>query len=265
MNDARAGELRVHVEDGIGWIISDHPSRDNALSLSMMRAMPDILAGLEADPTVRVLVVRGAGERAFSSGGDISEFKEHQDARTSEEWAREITETMLVAWTRVSKPVIGMINGICFGGGLVVALYADIRIAGDHATFCIPPARLGTGYPYNLVKLVVDRTGPAHAAELLLTGNRYTAEQARAMGLVNRVVPREELDVETRKLARTIAQNAPLTLKSLKRSIIEILADPSKSDNAAVAEMVNACLRSEDFREGAAAFMAKRRPVFRGV
>jgi enoyl-CoA hydratase len=214
---------------------------------------------------VRVLVLRGAGDRAFISGADISQFAEK---RGTLDGGRE-AETLLEHATRVllecPKPTIAMIHGYCMGGGLGVAIACDLRIASDEARFGIPAAKLGVGYGYAGVKRLCDVVGPAYTAEIFYTGRQFDAGEALEMGLVNRVRPAAELERYVLECAKTIANNAPLTLRAVKRCLIEMPKDAAERDLAACQQAVEACFASADFVEGRTAFMEKRTPVFTGA
>jgi enoyl-CoA hydratase len=210
-------------------------------------------------------VMTGAGDQAFVSGADISEFdKERADPKAIAAYD-EVSRRADEAYGKLEKPLIAMIRGFCMGGGLLTAMKADLRIAADNSQFGIPAVRLGLGYGYGGVKALMQRVGPAAAAEILFTGGRFPAADALRWGLVNRVVPPEELEAAVTKLASTIASGAPLTLKAIKAAIGEGLKDDSKRDMARLEAMVAACFASEDYKEGRSAFMAKRRPAFRGL
>lgn len=260
----KVGTIETTTVDGVGWLTFNNPARHNALGTTMLAGIPKALAAFGADPEVGVVVIRGAGERAFVSGADISEFGER---RTSPEARAEydaIWEEAHEAWESFSKPVIAMIAGYCLGGGVNTALQADIRIAGDNATFAIPAGRLGLGYGFDGVRRLMHVVGPSWAAELLFSARRFSAEEALRMGLVNRVVALDALEAEVTELAKTIAGNAPLTLRAAKAAIREAQKDPGDQDRSRVAELVDACFRSEDYREGQKAFMEKRAPRFLG-
>jgi enoyl-CoA hydratase len=256
--------LVVECDDGVALLTFNQPEKHNALSQDVRRALPPTLAAIEADPDVRVLVVTGAGERAFVSGADISEFG---DLRTSPaaraEYDRSSAATM-AAWRAVSKPIIAMIRGYCIGGGLLTALEADIRIAATDAQFAIPAARLGLGYPLNAVEGLARLVGPAWAAEILFTARRLDAAEALAIGLVNRVVAIDELRSVTMALAGAIRQNAPLTVTAAKAAIAASAQPPSERDLQRLDALVEACFRSADYEEGKAAFAEKRPPRFTG-
>ena len=256
--------LLAEAADGVGWLTFNHPERRNALTTALTAAIPAVLGGFARDGAVRVLVLRGAGDRAFVSGADISEFERR---RSSPETIREFDAAgarMAAAFEEFPKPILAMIRGFAMGGGLMMAMRADVRVAADDAQFGIPAARLGLGYGYRGVENLVRLVGPAFASEILLTGGRFDAEAALRMGLVNRVVPAARLEDEARGLARAIADNAPLTVAALRAAIREAQRDPAQRDLAAVERMVADCFASEDYAEGRRAFMEKRRPIFRG-
>ena len=263
--DTGTDRLLAHVEDGIGWVVYNNPERHNAVSYDMSAAVPGVLATFADDPSVRVVVMRGAGDRAFISGADISEFG---DRRTEADARAEYDAALYAAWTAwraIDKPVIAMIHGYCLGGGLLTALKADIRIADDAAQFAIPAARLGLGFSFQNVAEVAALVGPATTAEMVFSAHRVSADDALRIGLVNRVVPPADLDQVVRTLATTISANAPLTIKAAKAALRELRREPPARDLDAVAALVEACYRSDDYREGQAAFAEKRPPQFRGL
>ena len=252
-------------EDGhIGWMIYNNPDRHNAMSMEMQEAVPVILEAFQRDDNVRIVVMRGAGDRAFISGADISEF---ETKRSTPEARAQFDEAMGragTAFARLEKPLIAMIHGYCMGGGLATAMQADIRIASDGAQFGIPAARLGLGYQFGGVRALVGLVGPAHAAEILFSAKRFSAGEALEMGLINRVVPAEALEQTVRQLADTIAANAPLTIRASKFAIRQALRDPDDRDLDTAARLVEECFRSADYAEGRTAFVEKRTPRFRG-
>jgi enoyl-CoA hydratase/carnithine racemase len=262
--DTGTGELLVEVAGAVAVVTFSNPAKRNALSAGMRAALPGALAGLQADPGVRVVVVTGAGDKAFVSGADISEFG---DRRTSPAARAEYDrgwEAISHAWHNLDKPVIAMIRGFCIGGGLLTALEADIRIASDDSQFGIPAARLGLGYGFASVTALVNLIGPAAAAEVLFSARRFAAAEALQLGLVNRVVPAASLQEEVMSLARGIAQNAPLTVAACKAAIREAGRSPDRRDVGRVEAMIEACFRSADYLEGQRAFAEKRPPAFTG-
>ncbi len=259
-------EKLVGRKDGsIGWMIFNNPERRNAVSLDMWRAIPDVLAAFEADPEVRVIVFAGAGDRAFVSGADISQFEAERNDATAEARYSEASAAANAAMSGVSKPTIAMIRGYCIGGGLAVALTCDLRLCETGSRFAIPAARLGLGYGFAGVKALIDMVGPAIAKEILFTARQFSAEEALRVGLVNRVAPSEGLELLVREYAALIGANAPLTVRAAKIAAREALRDPEKRRLSEVEAAVAACFDSADFKEGRTAFMEKRRPVFRGV
>src|SRR5215475_1084476 len=202
-------KLLVEVADAIAVVTFNNPAKRNALSSEIRAALPGVLATLEADPAVRVLVVTGAGDKAFASGADISEFGQQRTSPEARAQYDRGQAALAGAWAGLSKPVIAMIRGFCMGGGLLTALQADIRIASDDSQFGIPAARLGLGYPVSGVLALMNLIGPARTAEILFSARRFPAAEALQMGLVNRVVPAESLREAALGLADGIARNAP--------------------------------------------------------
>jgi enoyl-CoA hydratase/carnithine racemase len=251
-------------QGGIGWMIFNQPDKHNAVTLDMWAAIPRIISAFEADPEVRVIVVAGAGERAFVSGADISEFER---VRGTEEAIRaydRIGDAADAALLGAAKPTIAMIRGICFGGGVGIALATDLRICSSNSTFSIPAAKLGVGYGYAGIRRLVDLVGPAFAKEIFFSAGTFTAEDARSMGLVNRVVAPDELEDYVTRFAFTVSSNAPLTIRAAKLAIDAAVEDAERRRLAPVEEAINACLSSSDYVEGRRAFMEKRKPAFTG-
>ena len=261
---ATPGKMIARKQDGIGWMIYDQQAKYNAVTYDMRRAIPGIIADFEADDDVRVAVIAGAGEKAFISGSDISQFGAKRSSEDARQMYDEASEQANAAMQAFSKPMIAMIHGYCLGAGVLTAMLCDFRIAADNTQFGAPPAKLGLGFGYGGVDGLVHLVGPANAAEMLFTGGRYPAEDALRMGLVNRVVPYAELEETVLQIAATIAANAPLTLKSVKTSIRNTQRDESGRDMATVQAQIDACFASEDYKEGQKAFMEKRKPNFRG-
>ena len=257
-------KMLAYVEDGVGWITFNQPEKRNAVSMAMWEAIPEISDDFASADDVRVVVLKGAGDKAFVSGADISEFEK---IRSTPEQIEVYDATISVANTALrllEKPLIAMIRGFCVGGGMAIALTADLRISADDGQFGVPAAKLGLGYGYGGIKELMNIVGPSYAKEIFFTGDRFSAFDAEKMGLVNRVVPVDELEATVTALARTIANNAPLTVKAAKAAINEGTKNPDERDLDRIAAMVEACFNSEDYKEGRSAFMEKRKPRFQG-
>ena len=251
-------------EGHIGWIVFNNPERHNAVSMEMWQSVPLAIDAFARDSDVRVVILKGAGEKAFVSGADISQFKEKRSSPEAIATYNATSDTAAEAIRNCPKPTIAMIRGYCIGGGAATATNCDIRIAADDARFGVPAGKLGLGYRYGGVKRLTDLVGPQFTAEIFFTARQFNAQEALTMGLVNRVVPVAELETLTREYADTIGRNAPLTLASIKRSLIEYAKDDDQRDLALCEKMVNDCFASDDYQEGQTAFMEKRKPVFKG-
>jgi enoyl-CoA hydratase/carnithine racemase len=252
-------------KDGhIGWMIFNNPARRNAVSVDMWQAIPGVLADFEADPAIRVIVFTGAGDKAFVSGADISQFDDVRANREANEVYSRHSADANRAMVRLAKPSIAMIKGYCIGGGMAVALTCDMRVCSDDSRFAIPAARLGLGYGYDGLKALADVVGPAFAKEIMFTARQFSAEEALRIGLVNKVVPAAELEAAVRDYAAMIGRNAPLTVKAAKMAVREAMKDPERRQLDEVSKAVDACFESGDYAEGRKAFMEKRDPVFQG-
>jgi enoyl-CoA hydratase/carnithine racemase len=230
----------------------------------MWQGLADIAKEFARDDDIRVVVVQGAGEKAFVSGADISEFAEQRDSAEATQRYDAVAQQGMQALKNLKKPTLAMIQGYCIGGGVAVALNCDIRIAADHSRFAVPAAKLGLGYEFDGVRKLVDVVGPSFAQEIFFTARQFTAPEALAMGLINRMVPQEELLAYVTHYADTIAANAPLTVASIKTIVGEIVKDASLRNLALCDQLVAQCFNSADFTEGRTAFMEKRKAVFTG-
>lgn len=257
-------KMLAKVEDGIGWMVFNNPDKRNAVSLEMWEAIPKIIESFEADDAVRVVVMRGAGEKAFVSGADISEFEKRRNDPEKVKHYSSVLWRAKRSLTGLRKPLIAMIHGYCLGGGLTLALSADMRMASEDAFFGVPAARLGMAYGHESMRELIALVGPARAKEMTFSAERFSAQEALDFGLVNRVAPPEELDASVRALAAKIAANAPLSVRAYKTAIAEAQKDEAKRDLEAVQAAVQACFESEDYIEGRRAFMEKRKPMFKG-
>jgi enoyl-CoA hydratase/carnithine racemase len=257
-------KLLVEVAGPVATVTFNNPARHNALSAEMRDALPPALAALNADGDVRVVVMTGAGQRAFTAGADISEFAAQRTDPASRAAYDRSLAAAAEAWAAVEKPVIAMIRGFCLGGGLVTALQADIRIASDDSQFGIPAARLGLGYGFSGVTALMNLIGPAGTAEVLFSARRLPAAEALRLGLVNQVVRAGDLRQAVLGLAEAISRNAPLTIAAAKAAIRAATLPAGQRDLARVEAMVEACFRSADYLEGQRAFTEKRPPAFTG-
>jgi enoyl-CoA hydratase len=256
--------IQARKEGAVGWLIFDNPARRNAVSLGMWEALPRLLDDFEADPAVRVVVLSGAGDKAFVSGADISQFESQRASPEAVQRYEELAEGAQRRLHGVDKPTVAMIRGYCLGAGVNIATACDLRIAAEDARLGIPAARLGLGYRVSATKNLVDVVGAARARELLLTGRQCSAAEAHAMGLLHHVVAAAELDSFTQHLCETLAANAPLTLRTAKRIIRELMRLPEDFDAARARAWVKECFDSADYVEGRKAFMEKRKPTFTG-
>ena len=252
-------------EDGSTLQIQfNNPDRHNALSMDMWEAVVPLLSVAENDDRIRLVVFSGAGEKAFVSGADITQFEDLRAAQEAVARYESVAEQALMGIYNFSKPTLASIKGYCIGGGVNVAMSCDIRIASSDAVFAIPAARLGLGYRYSALKNLVDLVGPAMAKDLFFTARRIDANEARNIGLITRVCETEELPVLQAEYKKALAENAPITVRAGKAIIAEILRASPEIDHDKCRQLIRDCFESDDYKEGRRAFMEKRKPVFRG-
>jgi enoyl-CoA hydratase len=258
-----APDLTLEIDGPIAWIVANNPERMNAYTARMWARIPEHVRAAEEAPGVRVIVLRGAGTRAFCAGADISEFERARTGAAAAEYDR-LNHEAFSALLSATKPVIAMIHGFCLGGGLGIAACADLRLADGRAQFSIPAAKLGLGYNPRWVPPLLTLAPPAFIKEMLFTGRRFSAAEAERIGLLNALVETDNLEIAVRTLANDIAANAPLTVKAAKLTIDELLRHPENPDNGRLDEAVRACFESADYEEGRRAFLEKRKPEFKG-
>ena len=258
-------KLLAHTDGAVGHIVFNNPARHNAVSLAMWQRLQSLLKDYAADANVRVLVISGAGGKAFVSGADISKF---ESERASLDAAKHYNANSALAYDALyhfPKPTIAKIQGYCIGGGMNLAACCDLRIATDDAKFGIPAAKLGLGYGFTGVDRLARIIGITNAQELFYTARQITAAEAQAMGLLNQVVPAAALDAKVAEWTGMISANAPLTIATIKQVALEIGKPPQDRDLAKIDSMVDACFASSDYIEGRRAFMEKRKPKFTGT
>jgi enoyl-CoA hydratase/carnithine racemase len=258
-------EKMIGRKDGaVGQIIFNNPARHNAVSLEMWQMAEALLEDFAADPDLRVLVVSGAGGKAFVSGADISKF---EDERATKDAVAHYNDTSARVYDKLfgfAKPTIAKISGYCIGGGMNLAVCCDLRICEERARFAIPAAKLGLGYGHGGVKRLSQIIGISRAMEMFYTARQFSAPEAYEMGLVNKVLPASLLDAYVADYTRMIAENAPMTIATIKAVAGEIAKAPEAPDHAKLDAMVQACFDSADYIEGRRAFMEKRKPSFTG-
>jgi len=252
-------------EGSVGYMIFNNPERHNAVSLDMWDAASRIMSDFAEDDAIRVVVITGAGGKAFVSGADISRFENERSNEEAIARYNEIVARANDSLYNFPKPTIAMIRGYCIGGGLGLAVCCDLRICSDNSTFAIPAAKLGLGYGFPGIKRLSDLVGPSFTKEIFFTARQFDAVEAQAMGLVNRVVPADRLEAYVKNYADTIGGNAPLTVNAVKFVANQTVADESKRDLKRCAELVQRCFDSKDYIEGRRAFMEKRKPSFTGA
>ena len=258
------GRVLAEVEDGVGLVTFHNPTKLNAMSVEMWQGLETILDGFRRDNGVRVLVLTGAGHKAFNSGADVSEFEQTRgNAVTQRDYDR-VTAAGRAQLASFPKPVIARIRGYCLGGGLGIALQADLRIGAIDSQYGMPAARLGTANGIEMVRQLAGLIGPAHAKAMLFTGARIDSAEAGRIGLVNRVVRDEDLSDVVVDLARAIADNAPLSVRAAKRTVDSTLPVIDPAVLHEIQDAVDACADSQDYAEGRNAFLDKRKPRFLG-
>lgn len=249
----------------IARIIFNQPEKRNAVSLEMWEAVEAAVHRFQADDSVRILILSGAGGKAFVSGADVSKFETERASAEAVAHYNAATKRVYDLIESFTKPTIAQIDGFCIGGGVALSLSCDIRICGEGSNFAVPAAKLGLGYGFEGINRLVNVVGPAFAKEIFFTARRFTAEEARIMGLVNMVVPDADVGKVAQETAEMIAANAPMTVGSVKYIVGQTLTPESQRNLDQCAAMVKACFDSADYVEGRRAFLEKRKPNFVGA
>ena len=252
-------------EQRVGHVVFNNPAKRNAVSLEMWQAVEQALERFAADDDIRVVVLSGAGGKAFVSGADISKFEDERSGAEAVAHYNATTARIYAGLNAFPKPTIAQITGSCVGGGVALAVCCDLRICGQGSRFAIPAAKLGLGYGFAGLERLVNLVGPAFAKEMFFTARLFSAGEAYEMGLVNRVVPDDQVESYVADYARTITGNAPLTVGAVKAIVGEVLKDPEARDLAMCDEVVRRCFASRDYVEGRQAFLEKRPPRFVGA
>jgi len=252
-------------EGRVGIMTFNNPEKHNAVSFEMWEAAEKILDGFLADPDVRVIVLTGAGGKAFVSGADISKFESERASEEAVQKYNSLVEKVYMRIYQMPKPTIAMIRGYCIGGGLNLAICCDMRFSTESSKFALPAAKLGLGYGYKGLRRYIETIGPVATKEIFYTARQLNSAEALRWNIVNRVIADDALETTVMEVANTIADNAPLTIATIKQSTVEILKDPDKQDITKCDAMVAACFASSDYKEGRKAFMEKRKPQFTGT
>jgi enoyl-CoA hydratase len=256
--------LLVEKRGAVGWLVFNQPAKKNAINDAMWRGIPQAMERFDADPEVRCVAFRGAGTEAFAAGADISEFENRRSDRGAVAQYDDLLDRVLHSIQGSPKPTLAMIYGFCLGGGVEIALACDLRYCGASAQFGIPAAKLGLAYNIEGHKRLLETVGHARAREIMFLGRRYNADEAFAMGLVQRVLPDAKLEPYVDDVINTLCENAPLSIANTKTILEEFVKSEGTADPARMRAAIERCAKSADYIEGRRAFMEKRKPRFTG-
>ncbi len=259
-----SGEILASRDGGVGWVTFSNEAKRNAISLEMWQQLPAIMQGFADDPAIAAVVMRGAGEKSFVSGADISQFDAKRSNAEAAAQYSAIGDAGRAALSGFAKPLIAMIHGFCLGGGLGIAMMADLRFAASDSRFGIPAANLGIAYSTDPVRRLLALVGPSVAKDILFSARRLDAAEALSVGLISRVVPPGELAAAVQDYAATLAEKAPLSIRASKAIVNELTKPEAAQDAGVIAGWVKTCFDSADYAEGRKAFTEKRKPVFTG-
>jgi enoyl-CoA hydratase len=256
--------ILVEHDGAVATVVFNRPRIRNAISLAMWSEIATVTESLSKDDSVRAIVYRGAGREAFASGADISEFQEHRkDTQTALAYGKQ-TDAAYTAIRVCPKPTVAMIFGFCMGGAMAIAMGCDLRFAAGGSKFGIPAARLSIIYGLDAVHQLVDLVGPAYAKDILYSARAVDAEEAIRIGLIQRLLPASELETYTYEYLRTVAANAPLSVRGTKAQVRAIFEGITEAHREKLQALSLETFDSEDYREGTRAFLEKRRPRFQG-
>jgi enoyl-CoA hydratase len=258
------GTIRLHKQGHVGTIVFDNQAKFNAMNYDMWLGLPKLIEACVDDAQIRLIVLTGAGEKAFVSGADISQFGERRSGGDAAEEYNRATEAAYASVLDCPKPTLAKIRGICMGGGLGLALNCDVRICTSDAKFRMPAGRLGLGYAFAGIKRFTEIVGFAHTPDLFFSARIFGPADAQRMNLIKQVFEPDQFEAGVQAYVQQVCENAPLTLAAAKRALLELRKDPAERDLAMVQKMVQACFASEDYKEGRKAFAEKRTPDFKG-
>lgn len=262
--DSKAGQLLTRIENGIGHIVFSNPARRNAVTADMLEQLGTALTAFEADASVRVIALSGESPVAFSSGLDIMGLADEARRQRVRDHFEGGAGSALKHLQLCTRPTIALIEGFCFGAGVAISVLCDLRIASQNASFSVPAARMGIGYSLFGVQTLVEAVGTLAAREILFSASRYSAQEAREIGLVNRVYPADAFAAEAAKYVANIAGGAPLTIAAAKLTVRAVAPQPDPRGIETVLAAIERASGSEDFLEGQRAFAGKRAPKFSG-
>lgn len=256
--------IQCRKDGAVGHIVFNKPEKMNAVCLEMWQAMGDAMDRFESDDEVRVVVLSGAGGKAFVAGADVGKYEQERGDKDAQEHYAQTGEAAMQKIYRSRKVTVAAIDGYCIGGGVSIALVCDLRYCSAKSSFGQPAMNIGIGYRYSSLRRMVDIIGYGAAKDMLLAGLRLSAEEAYVKQLVGRVLPDEKFWPWMDELVANLAVGAPLTAEDIKYTLWTYAQDEAVRDTARCEELFQVCYASADYKEGIRAFAEKRKPVFVG-